>query len=236
MKRLCNLPELIGAGRLAIRSAVSALVLPLAACITTTPATSVHQPMSARPPMVAPPVQGNGAIYQAGYHRPLFEDRRARNVGDTLTVNIVENTAADKSSNTTTNRSSDNNFGVTNVAGLPGKSFLGAGLAANSDFKFSGDGATASNNVFTGTITVTIIEVYPNGNLLVSGEKQVGINMGSEFIRVSGVVNPLYLTATNSVNSVQIADARIEYRGSGQIENAQQMGWLSRFFMNALPF
>lgn len=218
------------------RAAAALLVLPLSACITTTPATSVHQPMSVRPPMQAASAQASGAIYQTGFHRPLFEDRRARNVGDTLTVNIVENTSADKKSNTTTNRSSDNNFGVTNVSGLPGKSFLGAGLAANSAIKFSGDGETASNNVFTGTITVTIIEVYPNGNLLVSGEKQVGINHGSEFIRLSGVVNPLYMTSANSVNSVQIADARIEYRGSGQIENAQNMGWLSRFFLNALPF
>ncbi len=219
-----------------LRAAAALLALPLSACITTTPATSVHQPMSVRPPMLAAPAQANGAIYQTGFHRPLFEDRRARNVGDTLTVNIVENTSADKKSNTTTNRSSDNNFGVTNVSGLPGKSFMGAGLAANSDIKFSGDGETASNNVFTGTITVTIIEVYPNGNLLVSGEKQVGINHGSEFIRLSGVVNPLYMTSANSVNSVQIADARIEYRGSGQIENAQNMGWLSRFFLNTLPF
>jgi flagellar L-ring protein precursor FlgH len=218
------------------RAVAALLALPLAACVTTTPSTSVHQPMTVRPPAVAAPAVGNGAIYQAGYTRPLFEDRRARNIGDTLTVNIVENTSADKKSNTTTNRSSDNNFGVTNVSGLPGKSFMGAGLAANSDFKFSGDGETASNNVFTGTITVTVIEVYPNGNLLVSGEKQVGINHASEFIRLSGVVNPVYLTPTNSVNSVQIADARIEYRGNGQIENAQQMGWLSRFFMNVLPF
>jgi len=212
------------------------LALPLAACVTTTPSTSVHQPMTVRPPDMAVPAVANGAIFQAGYSRPLFEDRRARNIGDTLTVNIVENTSADKKSNTTTNRSSDNNFGVTNVSGLPGKSFLGAGLAANSDFKFSGDGETASNNVFTGTITVTVIEVYPNGNLLVSGEKQVGINHASEFIRLSGVVNPVYMTPTNSINSVQIADARIEYRGNGQIENAQQMGWMSRFFMNVLPF
>ena len=223
------------ASRLA-RAAAALLALPLAACITTTPATSVHQPMSVRPPVDTAPAQSNGAIFQAGYHRPLFEDRRARNIGDTLTVNIVENTSADKKSNTTTNRSSDNNFGVTNVSGMPGKSFLGAGLAANSDFKFSGDGETASNNVFTGTITVTVIEVYPNGNLLVSGEKQVGINHASEFIRLSGVINPVYLTPSNSVNSVQIADARIEYRGNGQIENAQQMGWLSRFFLNVLPF
>ena len=219
-----------------ISLAVMLFTLPLAGCVTTTPSTSVHQPMSVRPVAVTGPVQANGAIFQAAFSRPLFEDRRGRNVGDTLTVNIVENTSADKKSNTTTNRSSDNNFSVSNVSGLPGKSFLGAGLAATSDMKFSGDGETASNNVFTGTITVTIIEVLPNGNLLVSGEKQVGINHGSEFIRVSGVVNPIYLSATNSVNSVQLADARIEYRGSGQIENAQQMGWLSRFFLNTLPF
>jgi flagellar L-ring protein precursor FlgH len=147
-----------------------------------------------------------------------------------------ENTLADKKSNTTTTRASDNNFSVTNLAGLPGKSFLGAGLTAESDFKSSGDGASASRNVFTGTITVTVIEVLPNGNLLVSGEKQIGINQGSEFIRFSGVVNPTQLGASNTVNSVQVADARVEYRGNGQIDNAQQMGWLARFFMNVLPF
>jgi flagellar L-ring protein FlgH len=214
-----------------------AATLALAGCITTTPSTSVHQPMSVRP--IEPPANraANGTIYQAGYsYQPLFEDRRARNVGDTLTINIIENTSADKKSNTTTNRSSDNNLSVPNVSGLPGKSFLGAGLAATTDFKFSGDGETASNNVFTGTITVTVIDVFANGNLLVSGEKQVGINHASEFIRFSGVVNPNYITSTNSVNSVQVADARVEYRGSGQIENAQNMGWLSRFFLNVMPF
>ncbi|MCE9640709.1 MAG: flagellar basal body L-ring protein FlgH [Betaproteobacteria bacterium] len=209
----------------------------LAGCITTTPATSVHQPMTVRPLAPAPAQNVNGAIYQAGYgYRPMFEDRRARNVGDTLTINIVENTSADKKSNTTTNRSSDNNLAVPNVSGLPGKSFMGAGLAATTDMKFSGDGQTTSNNVFTGTISVTVIEVFANGNLLVSGEKQVGINHASEFIRFSGVVNPNNISAVNSVNSVQVADARVEYRGSGQIENAQNMGWMSRFFLNVLPF
>ena len=209
----------------------------LTGCITTTPSTSVHQPMTARPVPVVPPAVANGTIYQAAYnYQPLFEDRRARRVGDTLTINIVENTSADKKSNTTTKRSSDNNIAVPTVTGLPGKTFLGATLGATTDMKFSGDGQTASNNVFTGTITVTVIDVYPNGNLLVSGEKQVGINHASEFIRFSGVVNPIYITSANSANSVQVADARVEYRGSGQIENAQNMGFLSRFFLNVLPF
>jgi flagellar L-ring protein FlgH len=217
--------------------ATIAVALALAGCITTTPSTSVHQPMSVRPAEAPASRTADGTIYQErrGY-RPLFEDPRARNVGDTLTINIVENTSADKKSNTTTNRSSDNNFSVPTLNGLPGKTFLGAGLAASSDLKFSGDGETASNNVFTGTITVTVIDVYPNGNLLVSGEKQVGINHASEFIRFSGVVNPNFITGSNSVNSVQVADARVEYRGAGQIENAQNMGWLSRFFLNVLPF
>ena len=209
----------------------------LAGCITTTPSTSVHQPMTARPASVTPPAVANGTIYQAALnYQPLFEDRRARRVGDTLMINIVENTSADKKSNTTTNRSSDNNIAVPTVTGLPGKTFQGATLGATTDMKFSGDGQTASNNVFTGTITVTVIDVYPNGNLLVSGEKQVGINHASEFIRFSGVVNPIYITSANSANSVQVADARVEYRGSGQIENAQNMGFLSRFFLNVLPF
>ncbi len=209
----------------------------LAGCgsLAMTPPTTVHQPMTARPAALSLP-PANGSIYQAGYgNQPLFEDRRARNVGDTLTVNIIENNNADKKSNNTVDRSSDNNFAVNNVAGLPGKGLVGAALGATSGFKFAGDGESASNHVFTGTITVTVIEVYPNGNLLVSGEKQVGIGQGSEFIRLSGIVNPLYI-ASNAVNSVQVADARIEYRGNGQIDNAQQMGWLSRFFMNVLPF
>lgn len=222
--------------RRAPRAAGALLAAALAGCVTTTPPTSVHQPMTVRPPEPARLAVPNGSIYQAAYSRPLFEDRRARNVGDTLMVNIVENTSADKKSNTTTNRSSENNFAVPTLAGLPGKSFLGAGLNATSDIKFSGDGQTTSNNVFTGTMTVTVIEVLPNGNLLVSGEKQVGINHASEFIRVSGVVNPVQISSTNSVNSVQIADARVEYRGTGQIENAQSMGVLARFFLNVLPF
>ncbi len=211
--------------------------LALTACVTTTPPTAVHQPMSARPALLTPAVVANGSIYQTGVtHRPLFEDRRARSIGDTLTVSIVENTNADKKSGSTANRSSDNNFAVTNLSGLPGKSFLGAGLGASSDFKFSGEGQSSSTNVFTGTITVTVTEVLVNGNLLVSGEKQIGISQGSEFIRFSGVVNPATIGSANSVNSVQVADARIEYRANGQIDSAQVMGWLTRFFLTFLPF
>lgn len=208
-----------------------------AGCVTTVPPTAIHQPMTARPVLAAHPVVANGAIYQAGYNdRPLFEDRRARRVGDTLTIAIGEKTAASKKSNTAAARSSNNQFGVTSLAGLPGKSFLNSNLSATSDFSSDGSGESASNNDFTGTITVTVIDVLPNGNLLVSGEKQMGINKGSEFIRFSGIVNPLNLTSANIVASTLVADARIEYRANGAIDDAQSTGWLSRFFMNFLPF
>jgi flagellar L-ring protein precursor FlgH len=208
----------------------------LAGCAFT-PATSVHQPLSTRPAPLRETPQANGAIYQTGYgERPLFEDRRARQVGDTLTIVISERTNASKKSNTNTGRSSTNTFGVTALQGLPGKSFLGANLNANSDFSFDGKGESASANDFTGTITVTVIEVLGNGNFVVSGEKQIGINQGSEFVRLSGVVNPTNLTIGNTVLSTQVADARIEFRANETLNDTQRTGWLARFFLNVLPF
>lgn len=215
----------------------------LAGCFATTPPTQIHQPMSARPAPVTQAVGSNGAIFQTAHHvqpftgyRPLFEDRRARNVGDTLVVNISEKTSATKKSNSSAERTSSNSFGVTTILGLPGKSFQGTDLAAESEHKFDGKGASGSNNDFTGTIAVTVIEVLPNGNMLVSGEKQIGINQGSEFVRFSGVVNPNNIVNGNQVSSTQIADARIEYRGNGYVDDAQVMGWLARFFLTFLPF
>jgi flagellar L-ring protein precursor FlgH len=209
----------------------------LCGCVSTTPPTSLHQPVSARPAPRLALAPADGAIYQvglAGSH--LFEDRRARMVGDTLTIVIAEKTDASKKSNTNTGRASSNAFGVSALGGLPGKTFLGSTLDASSNFSFDGKGESASNNDFTGTITVMVTEVLANGNLLVSGEKQVGINQGSEFIRLSGIVNPVQLTAANTVLSTHVADARIEYRSSGTLNENQTTGWLTRFFLNVLPF
>ena len=218
------------------------LALLLAACATTPPA-NVHQPMSARPTPAPEAAPANGAIYQALYagapgysHRPLFEDRRARAVGDILTININETTAASKKSGSTAARSGSNEMSVTGLAGLPGKGLLGSNLGASSASTFEGKGDSASNNAFTGIITVTVIEVLPNGYLLVWGEKQIGINQGSEFVRFSGVVNPANVSSGNAVSSTQVADARLEYRGNGYIDEAQTMGWLARFFLSFLAF
>lgn len=208
----------------------------LAGCATTTPPTAIHQPMTARPAPLASTGPANGAIYNVASVRPLFEDRRARFVGDILTINIVEKTQASKISENKTERTQSVDASVPTVVGLPFKGVQGLTLSADDTNKFDGKGQNNSSNNFTGTITVTVIEVYPNGNLLVSGEKQIGLKEGEEFVRFSGVVNPATITPTNTVQSTQVADARLEYKANGFIDSAQVMGWLSRFFLTVLPF
>ena len=207
----------------------------LGAC-TTVPPTNVHQPMTARPAARTENLAATGSIYQAGVSRTLFEDRRARYVGDTMHIAISEATNASTKSNTNASRSTKVNASVPTISGLPGKSLQGIALDASSENSLEGKGDAAANNVFNGTITVTVIEVLPNGNLLVSGEKQIGINQGSEFVRFSGVVNPASVSSGNVVSSTQVADARLEYRGNGYIDEAQTMGWLARFFLSFLAF
>lgn len=196
----------------------------------------VHQPLSARP--LNPPIEPakSGAIFQSASYQALFEDRRARKVGDTLTININEKISASKKTSTTSDRKGSTAIDIPTIRHFPGKFLQGGNVSAESENKFEGKGNSANDNLFTGTITVTVIEVLPNGNMLVSGEKQIGINQGSEFIRISGVVNPSHILAGNIVSSTQIADARIEYRGTGYLNEAQRMGWLQRFFLSIAPF
>jgi flagellar L-ring protein precursor FlgH len=210
--------------------------LPLAGCVTTTPPTAVHQPMTARPEPRAAIAPSSGAIFSVASARPLFEDRRARFVGDTLIINIQEKVQASKKSENKTTRSADVDVSVPTIVGLPFKGAQGTTLAASGTNNFNGKGENTSSNDFTGTLTVTVIEVYPNGNLLVSGEKQIGLKEGEEFIRFSGVVNPNTITAANTVTSTQVADARIEYKANGFLDSAQVMGWLGRFFLTFMPF
>ncbi len=221
-----------------LRSAAPALIALLAACSTVEhPRVDIAGPTTVRPAPLPTTPPNDGAIYQANLpvNRPLFEDRRARYVGDTLVINISERTQAAKKSASTADRTQDIEMGVPTIAGLPGKSLQGATVAANSANAFSGKGASSADNNFTGTITVTVIEVLPNGNLVVSGEKQVAINQGNEFIRFSGVVNSTQISGANTVQSTQVADARIEYRANGYIDEAQVMGWLARFFLTFMP-
>lgn len=205
------------------------------AALDTTPPAIVHQPMTARPAPL-PSAPSNGAIYQASAVRPLFEDRKPRYVGDTLTINLVENTSAKKNTGANASRDTSSKENVNSMSRLPLSGLAGMGLSASGNESLTAKGGASADNTFKGTITVTVIDVYPNGNLLVSGEKQLAINQGREYIRFSGVVDPVTISGKNTVDSTSVADARIEYVGSGYIDEAQRMGWLQRFFLNFLPF
>lgn len=189
--------------------------------------TRVYQP--------APPV-ANGAVYQAsGAYMPLFEDLRPRRVGDVLTIVLNEQVNASKNSSASASRTSGATFVPTAVPeGLESLGEWGFDIEGNSEF--SGTGGAQANNRLTGTITVTVADVFPNGNLFVIGEKQITINQGKEFIRFSGTVNPRFVDGQSSIRSSQVADAQIEYTGKGYLSESQRMGWLQRFFLNVSPF
>ena len=213
----------------------------MAAGCSTVPPTNVHQPMTARPVARSDVQPNNGSIFQVASVRPLFEDRRARYVGDTITVNITENNAASADSKTDVSRTASTTASISALDVYPFNrkpltSLVGMNVDGSSSNTFKGAGDVENNNTFTGTITVTVIDVLPNGNLLVSGEKQVSIGQQQEFIRLSGVVDPNQILANNSIPSSRVADARVEYKASGTISEAQVMGWLARFFLSVLPF
>lgn len=198
---------------------------------TVQPSTASQAPAVVRPP--APPTPG--AIFAAGSHRPLFEDLRARLAGDTLTIRIAEKTSASQSSNSSIDRQGAVEGSISALPFVSAGSFARASVSGASSNSFQGKGETGSDNVFTGDITVSVLEVLANGNLLVSGEKQVGLKGNVDVLRFSGIVNPRTIRPDNTVVSTQVADARLDFSGRGPVGEAQVMGWLSRFFMSFLP-
>lgn len=218
---------------------VLAAVLLLGGCAQMPREPLVHLPMTARSDtQVRPAAPVNGAIYRTGFGaQALFEDRRPRYVGDILTILVSENVNASKNSAANASRSSSASSALDIVPQLLGGLISNAQDASASGKNIlSAKGGANAANTFNGVITVTVVDVLPNGNLLVSGEKQMLINQGTEFIRFSGVVNPRTVSANNTVPSTQVADARIEYSAKGYIDEAQTMGWLQRIFLNVLPF
>ena len=208
--------------------------LVLAGCATT-PSSIVQMPTTATPQPVAVTPAANGTIFQAAAYRPMFEDRRARIVGDILTILINEKTTAAKAAGDSASKTSSISGSVGKLFGLPGSTIGDLGYAASSASKFEDKGAATSSNNFNGFIGVTVMQVLPNGNLVVSGEKQIAFDRGAEFIRFSGVVNPDNIVAGNTVPSTQVADARVEYRTNTRLDKADVMSQLTRFFLSALP-
>ena len=211
-------------------------VLALSAC-NTVPDSIVQRPTSTRPePRMASVPPSNGAIFQAASYRPLFEDRRARHVGDLLTIVINEKTSAGKTGSDTGSKAGSASFSVGKLLGLNTAVTGRMGVDAKGANKFEDKDASSSSNTFTGTLSVTVTEVLPNGYLAVSGEKQVAFDKGAEYIRFSGVVNPDTILNGNQVASTQVADARLEYRSNTRIDPVEVASQLGRFFLSVVPF
>lgn len=192
--------------------------------------------------------QVNGAIYQAGWDMRLFEDRRARRVGDMLTVQLSETTNATSENSTSTSRSSEINMANPTLLGteplfkapgfLPLERTRNLNLAVtqSSDQTFDGQGSTEQSNSLTGFITVTVVEVLPNQNMVIRGEKLMSLNSGREAIRISGIVRPEDISPDNIVESTRIANVGISYTGRGDLANASAKGWLGKFFSSVMWF
>jgi flagellar L-ring protein precursor FlgH len=213
------------------------LTLGLAACAAPRHDVVKGTATTARPePIVANTGNPSGGILQPAGYRPLFEDRKPRYVGDILTIQINERLNASQKANSSTERTSEFEAGFPGVYGVLGTRIKPLNATASASNTFDGKGETASSNLFTGSITVTVLEVLANGNLVVAGEKQIGIRQNSEVLKFKGVVNPNNIRPGNVVDSTQVADARLDYRGGGAIEEAQIQGWLTRFFNSFSPF
>ena len=224
--------------RTARTAAIAALlVFALAGCQTLYPPPKVEvaTPTYVAPPVITVPEIHNGSIFQAAQYRPLFEDYRARLVGDSITVQITEKISATQTSTSTIDKTGKVTASITALPLLSPNSFNRASAAGSSENSFSGAGTVANSNDFSGTITAVVTGVLANGHLLIAGEKQIGVNQNVDVLRFSGQVDPRMIQSGNLVASSQIANVRIEQRGRGAQADAQGMGWLSRFFLNVLP-
>jgi len=199
-----------------------------------------HKPEPVVARVLPPPVpRTEGAIYQAGQQMELFADLKARRIGDVLTITLNEATTAAKNAVTKTTKTTS---AITTGPTLFGKSITTKGVpifntTLNGADGFDGEGQSSQSNSLEGSLTVTVIDVQANGNLVVQGEKTLKLNQGDEFVHISGVIRTADIQGNNTVTSDKLADAKISYSGKGVVNQANSMGWLGRFFNSPLsPF
>ena len=174
----------------------------------------------------------NGSLFSTSLANSLYSDVKARRVGDIITVRLSENTNASKSAGTSSKK--DSSVNLNPIIGL-GANPLRIGnqtieLGIDGSNGFTGDSQASQSNSLNGNISVTVVEVLPNQNLIIRGEKWLTLNNGDEYIRLTGVIRPADIAPTNEINSNKIANARIQYSGTGTFARAQEKGWLTQFF------
>lgn len=187
-------------------------------------------------PVVRPAISSQNIYKGASLYQPsnmlLFEDPRPHKIGDLLTVVLQESTNASKKASTATSKSESNTLASPTLLGRlvtnNGAEILNTETAQDRDF--SGDGDSSQSNSLSGNITVTVVDVLANANLVVEGEKWLTLNQGDEYVRIKGVIRPQDVRADNTVLSTRIADAQIAYSGEGFVHDSNEQGWLSQFF------
>jgi flagellar L-ring protein precursor FlgH len=176
-----------------------------------------------------------GSIWQTTDRNTLFLDNKARNVGDVITVKIVEKASAEKDATTELKRNNTNNLALGGALDasltklLKSKTPLNS-ATADSQNDFKGEGNTTRESKFEATVSCVVTQVLGNGNLRIEGRRDITLNHENQFIILSGVIRPEDIGADNAVTSAQIADARIEFSGDGDIDDQQRPSWLGRFF------
>ncbi len=213
------------------------ILLLLTACTPMPPRDPAFAPV--QPANLMPPVQNSGSIYQSGYDMRLFEDNKAMRVGDVLTIRFNELTQAKKADDLNAKKDIDVLVSAPTVMGFATSALTGSDsaveLAAKRDFK--GQGKADQSNSLIGDISVTVVELLPNGNLKVRGEKRVTLNQGDERIKLSGIVRPVDIDPNNTISSDKVADATIMYIGEGAMADVSKMGWFSRIIYSPwFPF
>jgi flagellar L-ring protein precursor FlgH len=223
------------------RATIVRALAPLAAALLPACASVPAQP----PPIATVQVQmvpaqaaSSGAIYRAGGGFALFEDRKARDVGDLVTILLAERTNAVSSASTATTRDSATSLANPTLLGvqptIDGRPMFETEIAGSRSFDGSAD--TAQSNRLDGSITATVVARLPNGNLVVQGEKWIQLNQGNELVRIQGIVRSADIAPDNTIASSRVAEARISYSGRGTLARANARGWLDRFFDVVSPF
>ena len=215
-----------------------AALLILGGCASTS-----EPPVQANDPSFAPVVPDypretvveDGSLFRSHMANSLYSDVTARRVGDIITVTLSENTQASKSADTSTAK--DTNVNLNPITGLAGQAINIGGesiqLGVSSSRDFSGDAAANQSNSLIGAISVTVVDVLPNSNLVIRGEKWLTLNQGDEYIRLTGIIRPADISPENEIVSTKVANARIQYSGTGSFARAQEKGWLTKFFDSA---
>lgn len=221
-----------------------ALPLLLAACGIQNPLKDqvAAIPATLPPPPTAPvgatptgSIYLNASLTGAATHRMMLaEDRRARGIGDTLTILLVERLQAEKQTQQNASRSSERELDLPDAKPF---SFIPEGLfGGGSSSSFTGSGSTRQGNRLSGEITVTVQQVLPNGALMVAGDRRILLTRGEEQVQLTGIVRPEDIGPDNRVASTRVADARLRYSGTGEVAAQARQGWLSRFFDRITPF